>query len=79
MNQTNTSNSPTIYVATNFLLGPMMTCPRTLIAMKNGLYSGPPWNIFIGYLFLKVSMLCLLSTNAVAISFQKSGSCSLLD
>ena len=79
MNQTNISNSPTTYVATIFLLEPMMTCPQLSIAMKNGSCGGSPWNIFIGYPFLKVSMLYLFSTNAVAISFQKSGSCSPLD
>ena len=79
MNQINISNSPTIYVATIFLLGPMMTSPQLSIAMKNGSHSGSPWNIFIRYPFLEVSMLYLLSTNTVTISFQKSGSCSPLD
>jgi len=56
-------NFSTTYIATNFLLGSIMTCPQLSIAMKNGSYSGPSWNIFIGYLFLEVSILCLLSTN----------------
>ena len=75
----NTSNSPVIYITTIFLLGPMMTCSQLLIAIKNSSCGGPPWNILIGYLFLDVSVLYLLSTSFMAISFQNSGSCSPLD
>ena len=38
-----------------------------------------PWNILIWYLFLKVSVLCFVSMNAVATSFQNIESCSPLD
>ena len=79
MNQTNTLSFPTMYIATIYLLEPIITCPLLLMTMKNSLWGGSPWNIHIEYPFLKVSILYLLSTNAVAISFQKSGSCFSLD
>ena len=42
MNYTNTLSFPIMYVATVFLLGPMITCSLLLIAMKYGLYRSPP-------------------------------------
>ena len=78
-NYINISNSPTTYIATVFLLGPIMTWLLLSIAMKNGSCRGLPWNILMVILFLDISILFLLSIKAVAISFQKSGSCSPLD
>ena len=79
MNQTKTSNSLTTCVATVFLFGSIITWLWQSMAMKNNLCGGPPWYILIRYPFHVILVSCQLSTNAIVISFQNSGSCSPCD
>ena len=78
-NQTKTSSSPTTCIATIFLFSSIITWPQQLMVMKNGSCGAPPWYILIGDPFHAVLVLCRLSTNAIATSFQNLGSCSPLD
>jgi len=68
MNQISSLSSPTTWVAIIFFVGPMIACSLLSIAIKYGLYGGPPWYMDIGYLFYKVFILCFSLTKNTTIS-----------